>query len=286
MEKKKAHISEKKKNMLKKIEELLKKYPNVGIADVTSFPCASLQRLRRQLEDKIVIFIAKKRIIKIALENLKKEKKGVDKLGDYLKGIPCLIFTKESPFKVYKLIQKNKSKAFAKPGQIAPFDIIIPAGPTQFGPGPIIGELGQFGIKTAIEGGKIAIKTDFVVAKKGEVIDNKKAGLLAKFNIAPMEIGLNVVAIYEDGAVFGADVLSVDEQQYINNITKAALWAINVSVEAAYVNKENANLIISKAERESRAVAIEFGVMEKEVVEQIISKINVQAEFLKNHINM
>src|SRR3989338_4778984 len=243
--KKQAHVSEKKKISVKRIEALLKEYPNVGIVNMSTLPCASLQKMRKQLADKLVIFVAKKRLIKLALESVKKERKGIEKLEAHLGGIPGLIFTKESPFRIYKTIQKSKSKALAKAGQLAPFELVIPAGPTQFGPGPVIGELGQLGIKTAIEGGKITIKNDFVAAKKGAVITDKVAGLLAKFNIAPMEIGLNVVAIYENGDVFSSDVLGVDEQQYIDNITRASSWAFNLSVESCYVTKQNADLIIA-----------------------------------------
>ena len=284
--KKQAHVSEKKKISVKRIEALLKEYPNVGIVNMSTLPCASLQKMRKQLADKLVIFVAKKRLIKLALESVKKERKGIEKLEAHLGGIPGLIFTKESPFRIYKTIQKSKSKALAKAGQLAPFELVIPAGPTQFGPGPVIGELGQLGIKTAIEGGKITIKNDFVAAKKGAVITDKVAGLLAKFNIAPMEIGLNVVAIYENGDVFSSDVLGVDEQQYIDNITRASSWAFNLSVESCYVTKQNADLIIANASRGAKAVAIEFGILEKDVVDAVLSKVNAQAMGLKKEFNI
>ena len=47
----------------------------------------------------------------------------------------------------------------AKEGQLAPFDIVVPKGPTPFGPGPIIGELQKIGLPAAIEAGKIGIHT-------------------------------------------------------------------------------------------------------------------------------
>ncbi|MBW3022660.1 50S ribosomal protein L10 [Candidatus Woesearchaeota archaeon] len=286
MEAKKAHVSEKKKSVVKKIEELLKKYPNIGVIDMTGLPCAQLQKLRKKLGDKMEILAAKKRLIKIAIENAKKNKKNLEKLEEHLKGTPALMGTSESPFKIYKIIQKSKSKAAAKAGDIAPIDLIIPAGPTQFGPGPIIGELGQAGIKASIEGGKVTIKADFTAAKQGAVITNKIVGLLAKFGIQPMEIGLNVVAIYENGDIFTSDVLSVDEQAYIDNITKAASWAFNLAVEAGYFTKETVEVMLPKAFREAKALAIEQGILEKEVVEEILSKVNAQASSLKNELNI
>jgi len=65
--------------------------------------------------------------------------------------MPALLFTKENPFKLYNKLQKSKSSAPAKAGQTAPSEIVVPKGPTPFAPGPIIGELGALGIKTAVE---------------------------------------------------------------------------------------------------------------------------------------
>jgi len=286
MEAKKAHVSARKRETVKKLDELMKKYSNIGLVDLTALPCAQLQKMRKQLADKMVIYTAKKRLIRIAIEKIKNEKKGIDLLEKEMKGIPGLIFTNESPFKIYKLIQKSKSRAFAKPGQVSPADLIIPAGPTQFGPGPVIGELGQLGIKTAIEGGKVAIKSDFTAAKKGAVINDKIAGLLAKFSIMPMEIWLSVVAIYENGAIFRSGVLAVDEAEYISNITKAASWAFNLSVEACYLTKQNIEIIVTNAFRNAKALAIEQGILEKEVVDQILAKASAQAFGLKNKYNI
>ena len=285
-EKKKAFVSEKKKKQLKEVEKLLKEYPVVGVVDMTTLPCAQLQKMRTKLKKDVKICMAKKRIMKIAMENVKKDVPGLDKLEKYLVGVPALIFAKENPFKIFKLVKKNKSSASAKAGDIAPYDLIIPAGPTPFGPGPVMGELGSFGIKCGIEGGKIAIKNEFVAAKKGEPIKEKMIGLLSKFGIKPMEIGLNIKAVFEKGEAIEASVLDIDEKKYIEDIEKAARWAFNLSVESAYIIKDNAKVLISKSFREAKALAIEQCILEKEVIDQIIAKINAQAMTLKKEFNI
>ena len=65
-------------------------------------------------------------------------------------------------------MEATKTAAPAKPGDIAPEDILVKAGDTPFKPGPIVGELQKAGIPAAIEGGKIVIKKDKVLVKKGE----------------------------------------------------------------------------------------------------------------------
>jgi len=155
--------------------------------------------MREKLRGKVDIFMTKKRLMKIAFDQAKKDKNGIENLGDYFKGMPALVFTRDNPFTLFKILKENKSNAPAKGGQTAPHDIEVKAGGTSFAPGPIIGELGAFGIKTGVEGGKIAIKADKVVCKEGEVISSALAGILTRLGVNPMEVGLDLVGIYENG---------------------------------------------------------------------------------------
>jgi len=286
MTKPKPHVSGKKKQKVSDVEKLLREYPVIGVIDMTMLPCAQLQKMRTQLKGKLRIYMTKRRLIKIAIENAKKDIAGIEKLNDYLKGVPALMFTKENPFRIFSIIKKSKTPAAAKAGQVSPREIVIPAGPTQFGPGPIVGELGALGIKAGIENGKVAIKSDFVAARKGDVIKEKIAGLLSKFRIKPMEIGLNVTAIFENGQIIESGVLDIDEQEYEDKVLSAASWALNLSVEAAFITGENAGILISKAFREAKAVAVENGILEKDVVEEVLAKISAQAASLKKELNV
>jgi len=261
-----------KKEVVKKVEDMIKSSPIVGIVNVENLPMAQLQRMRKKLKDNVTIFMAKKRLIRLALENLKKEKEGVEQLEPYLKGMPAIMITSENPFKLYSLIQKNKSKAAAKAGQEAPNDIVVSAGPTSFAPGPIISELGSFGLKTKVNAGKIEITEDKVVAKEGEVISADLAGFLVKMGIEPMEVGLDLKAVYEGGSVFTKDVLAIDEDEYFNNFTKAHQWAFNLAVEASIFTNETTELLLQKAFKESKAVALEGNILTDATTEEILGK--------------
>ena len=278
-----AHVSEEKKQIVKEFQELAQKYPIIGAVNMEGLPTPQLQVMRAQLrQSDVVLKMTKKRILKIVLEESKKE--GLKKLVPHLHGHPALIFTKENPFKLFKKLEKSKSAAPAKGGQIAPKDIVVAAGPTGFAPGPIIGELGQIGIKAGIEGGKVAIKQDSVVVKQGQVIKPNVAAILTRLKIEPMEIGLDLVAVYENGDIFTKDLLRVDEAQFIENISQAHTWAFNLSIEAGIINKVNIEFMVQKAFNDSKALAIEQAILEKEVVEEIISKAERQMLSLKNEI--
>jgi len=173
-----AHVSDAKKEAVQKVKDLISEYPLVGVVNMANLPAPQLQRMREKLRDTVVMYMAKKRLIKLVLEDADKE--GIQELEPYLKGIPALLFSSENPFKLYSIIQKNKSKAAAKAGQEAPNDITVSAGPTSFAPGPIISELGGLGLKTKVEDGKIHIIKDHVIVKEGEEITAQALDLIVE----------------------------------------------------------------------------------------------------------
>ncbi len=248
-----ARIAEWKKAEVEDIKRLFMEYPIVGIIDMKDLPALQLQRIKKQMRGIIVLKMTKKRLIKVAMNQIKD--KNIENLKERITGMPGLIFTKEDPFKLYKLLSQSKSSAPAKAGQIAPRDLVIPAGPTNFLPGPMIGELGQAGIKTSVEGGKIAVREDSIVARKGEVIKPKVADVLTKFGVEPMEIGLNIVLIYEKGEIIEKDVLSLIEEDYGMKIMQASREAFSLAVFASYINKDTAEFLIKKANMEANALA-------------------------------
>ena len=275
-----------KKKVIADYVKLMKDYPIVGAVDMENLPTKQLQNMRAQLRGKVVIKVGKMRLMKIALEKAAKDKPGLEKLIPYLKGMPGLIFTKDNPFSLYKTLDKNKSTAPAKAGHIAPNDVVVPAGPTNFAPGPVIGQLGAVGIQAGIENGKVAIKKDAVVVKEGEEINAELAGLLTRLGIEPMEIGLALSATFEDGNIFTKDVLAIDETEYINNITTAHRWSFNLAMEAGVLTKETTEMMLTKAFTDSRALAVSQHIMTEHTRELILSKAAQLATGLKAQLNI
>lgn len=253
-----AHVSAQKKQDAQEVETLLAEYPIVAAINVESLPAKQLQTMREKLRGTCHIRMAKRRVMMKAIEAAKIKRKGIEALEPHMEGMSALLFTKENPFTLYKTIKKNKSKAAAKAGQRAPREIIVPAGPTSFAPGPIIGELGSVGIKAGVEAGKIAIKQDAVVAKEGDIISAKLAGILLRLGIEPMEIGLDVRAVYEDGMIMTRSVLDVDEDMYLGMIVKAASEAIELSIESGFLTPDSRERAIQRSVRGATALAIEL----------------------------
>ncbi len=261
-----------KEHVVEEIAKLLVEYPIVGIVNMVNLPTRQLQKMRADLRKTVVLRMTKRRMIKRAIEKAKAKRQGIEKIEEQLKGMPALLFTKGNPFALYKLLEKNKSNAPAKAGQIAPRDIVVKAGATSFAPGPIIAELGALGIKAGIEGGKVSIKADTVVVQEGEVINDKLAGILTRLGIEPMEIGLSLTAVYENGNIFTSKVLAIDENAYKQNISQAAAWALNLAMEAAYPTKETTTLLLQKAFRQAKGICLSEGIMSKDIAADILGR--------------
>ncbi len=281
-----AHVSQKKVKTLAQLERLIQQYPVVGVVNMEGMPTPQLQRMRAQLRDKLELFMTRKSLLLRAIESARKRNPRFADLVAVMKGIPALLLTRENPFSVYKILSKSKSPAVAKSGQIAPRDITIPAGPTPFAPGPVISEFAQLGIKTGVEGGKVAVKEPKVVVKEGEAIKPNVASMLARLGIEPMEIGIDVVAVLEGDTVYRKDVLAIDEAQFMAQLQAAASAAFNLAIEASYPTADTIQQLVQSAFMNAKSLALECNIMADAVVEELLAKAAREAQSLKDTANI
>ena len=279
-EKIQAHVSDAKTKIVQEFTDLMNKYPVVAIVDVENLPAKQLMQMRSSLREKALLRMTKRRLVNIALE--KSNKKNIQELKGHIKGMPAVLFSEENPFSLFKILKKSKSSAPIKAGQTTPKDILVKAGGTNFAPGPIIGELGSFGIKAGIDGGKVAIKEDKVVAKEGDVINGKLAGILQRLEIHPMEIGLNLTAAYENGQVLTKTVLDIDEDAFLESIKQAYSDAFKLTIARNITTKENINMLIQNAHKDASALTIEQMIITTENREIILAKAEAQAQSVKS----
>jgi large subunit ribosomal protein L10 len=193
-----------------------------------------------------------------------------------------MIFSNDNPFRLFKQLEKTKTKMAAKAGETAPQDIVVEKGPTSFKPGPIVGELQQAGIPAAIEGGKVKIRETRTIVKKGAVISPKVADVMIKLNIKPMDVGLALQAAFYQGDVYEPSVLTIDETAILAQIQLAGQQAFNLSLNAAIPTKDTIAMILTKAVREARGLAVEACIYEKDAIDAIIGKAQKESIALKS----
>ncbi len=263
------HLPPWKRGEVEDIKKLAQQYQLVGLVDMYGIPATQVQNIRRSLRGKAVIRMVRNTLIRHALDEIGGEITGLDR---FISGHSALIFTNDNPFKLYKTLEKTKTKMVARAGETAPEDIVVAKGPTSFKPGPIVGELQQAGIPAAIEAGKVKIRDTKTVVKKGGVISAKLADVLAKLDIKPMDVGIILQAAFFEKDLYEPKVLSIDEGMFLDMIATAARQAFNLSVNEAIPTRDTMQPILVKAVREARGLAIEASVYNRDVMDAIIGK--------------
>ena len=273
------HLPPWKKDEVAEIKKHAKQYTLIGLVDIYGIPAQQVQQIRRNLRGKAVIKVTRNTLIKHALDEIGGQTK---ELSKYISGHSAMIFTNDNPFKLFKQLEKTKTKMAAKAGETAPEDIIVEKGPTSFKPGPIVGELQQAGIPAAIEAGKVKIRETKTIVMKGAVISAKVATVLVKLDIKPMDVGLALQVAFHNGSIYEPAVLSVDETKLLAQIQLAGQQAFNLSVNAAIPTKETMVPILTKAVRDARGLAVEAAIYEKDVVDAIIGKAYRESQAVKS----
>lgn len=242
-----------KKKIVASLQGEIEKYPVVAVASLKGLPAKQYGSIRKKTREKAHIAFARLTLMKRALEQSKRkdELRDIDAaLGDG----SVLVLSELDAFKLYKLFKQNKSKTAAKAGAIAPTDLVVPAGETNLAPGPVLTELKQAGIQAKIQGPKVVITKDAIVAKKGEPVSDSAAMVLSKLGIEPMEVGLQVEKVFDHGQLFAGAVLDIDEDAVLQNLVAAHQQAVNLLVEAEIYNDVSAPLILQKAQCAALAI--------------------------------
>jgi len=179
-----VHLPQWKKDEVEETKRYASEYDLVGLVDLYGIPGSQMQDMRRNLRGKAVLKMTRNTLIRNAFSELGGD---IAPINNYLDGQSALIYTNESPFKLFRMLAETMTKMLAKPGDIAPEDIVISKGPTGFPAGPIVGELQQVGIAAAIEKGKVVIRTTKTFIKAGEVINKKQADTNVRWNCQSLE---------------------------------------------------------------------------------------------------
>lgn len=250
--------------------ELINKYKVFGIASLYKVRSRQLQELSKKFRPDVYMKVSKSGLIKRALK--KSERFKIDILLNYLTGSDILIFTNLNPFKLTLLFDQSKIRMTAKAGDIALDDIMIPAGNTGMPPGPAISELHEAGIRTRIDSGSVWVLQDTVVAKKGEAISAKVASVLSKLGVKPLEVGLKMLAAYDNELILTSDQLVLDLDGTRAEIEEAVGIAKNLAVNIFYPTTETIRLILQNTHSRAKNVAIKANYATPEVIGELIGK--------------
>jgi large subunit ribosomal protein L10 len=269
----------KKAATIDRVGELAQKYPVIAVTSLSKVRATQLMAVRKALRGHAEVFVVKN---KLAILGLKKAGvKNADQLLSHLTGQNALIFSTYDPFKLFLTLDKNKVYLPARAGDVAPEDIMVPAGNTGLAAGPVLSEFREAGIQTKIEGGSIWVNKDSVAAKKGVVISPKLSSLLSKLNIKPIRAGLAIALAYENGLIYAGDLVAIDLEKYRQSLLEAYASSRGLAIVIGYMTAETAPEIIGKAYREAIAVAVKAGYITPETAPRILAQAEAEAAALE-----
>lgn len=277
-----AHTRSWKTESMKLIADSVMSSKVVGIVSIRGLPAPQFQQIRKKLNGVAEIHVSRAKLIKLALGQAEKEVKGIGKLEELVsKDQTAVICSNQNPFALYKTLERNRTRLAARGGEIAPDDIEIKAGDTAFKPGPIVGDLQKAGLPASIEGGRVVIKKDKLLVKKGEAIPPAVASALTKMEIFPLVAGLEVKGMLEEGLLYRKEVLQVDDAKVMSDIGLASRQALSLAVKGRYFTPLSVARLLGDAHRNAINLSVNADIPTKETVKFLLSKASAQASALK-----
>ncbi|MFH1222119.1 MAG: 50S ribosomal protein L10 [Candidatus Micrarchaeota archaeon] len=269
---------------IKKVDELKKliaDHRTVGVLNMAKVPARQFLKIKNTItaDGSVKIRMARKGLLVRALIGAGKTE--FSQLVENLPNSPALMFSNLDPFRLFAILKKNRATSAAKTGAIVTKDVVILKGPTQMPPGPAISTLGKVGLKTRVEGGKIAIADDKTVLKAGHEVTGDLAAIFSLLKIEPVEVVLKLAAALEGGMIYGGDVLDVDTEQYMRDITLAVQSAINLSLNAGYITNLTAPLAIQLAFWQAKSLCLSANVLEADIIGEVLAKAVAEAKALE-----
>lgn len=266
-----AHVAQWKRDEVARIQKVIEDSSVVGIAQVTGIPAPQMQQMRAGLRGKVNVVGSKNRFLKLALENAAKSRPGLAQLVDKIDGQAVVVATQMNPFKLYKALAAGASKAPLKGGQVSPVDVNVKKGNTPFGPGPIVGELQKVGIPAKIEAGKVVIQKDVTPVKAGQVVSAELAGMLAKLEIRPVDLKIDLMAAFEKDTLFSPSALAIDDTAILAQLQLGVRAARELSLATAFITSETSEALLARAYRQAVALVMEKNVSVDAAIEQAVS---------------
>jgi len=203
---------EKKAAYFEKLTTLFNANTKVLIVGCDNIGAAHLSKIRKQLRGQATILMGKNTMIRKAIK-LSDNQKWLNIVPAII-GNVGLVFTNGELSAVRDLIVQLRVPAAAKAGALAPQSVFIPKGQTTLEPTKT-SFLQALNIASKINKGTIEILNDVNLIKVGDKVGASEAQLLQMLDIKPFTYGLEVVSVYDDGALFETRILDLKDSDLL-----------------------------------------------------------------------
>lgn len=274
------HIPQYKIDEVNYLVDLFKKYKNVAVIEVAHINDRQIQSIKKILRGKAIIRMSKKSLQTRAIEQYKEEsgKENLDELAKHIPGQSSLVFTNMDIFELKRIFLENEWMVPAKPDEVTPVDIWVPAGDTGLPTGQVISELNMtLRLPTRIQNDTIWVREDTRTHKAGEIVDIKQAAVLKKLGIRPIESLIRIHFAWADGQVYTEDIIYMDMEQFQENIASCYMTAKTLAIELGIIDEDTIEPLIQKAHREAMGLLFEVPIFVDDMLEEYIKKAQLNA---------
>lgn len=216
-----------------KLVQLLNEYSKIFIVGADNVGSNQMQKIRKSLRGKGVVLMGKNTMIRKAIRGHLQNNPNLETLLPFVRGNIGFVFSKDDLQAVKKVINENKVAAPAKAGAIAPCDVSVPAGNTGLEPTQT-SFFQALNIATKINKGQIEISNVVHLIKTGDRVGASEAGLLAKLNIKPFAYGLQIKNVWDNGTIYGAEVLELTDEAIISKFNNGVKNIASLGLAIGY----------------------------------------------------
>jgi len=228
--KKDVSKKEKKSEYFEKLHNLLQEYTRILIVLCDNIGSSHMQRIRRELRGKAVLLMGKNTMIRKVIRTHLDSNPQWESILPWITGNIGMVFTNDPDLKkIRDICLASKVPAAAKAGIKAPADVVIPKGITTLEPTKT-SFLQALNIASKINKGTIEILQDVHLVKKGEKVGSSEATLLQMLDIRPFEYGLQMIAVYDEGATADASIIDMSDDVILSKLSIGIAHVASVSL--------------------------------------------------------
>jgi len=238
-----------------KLEKAFQEYKNILIISVDFVGSKQMQDVRLAIRGKGEIIMGKNTIIRKVIRDNSDKNPSLLNLLPMIKGNMGFIFSNGDLAAMRKQVMEFKMPAAAKAGVLAPVNVVIPPGPTGLDPGQT-SFFQTLNVATKIVKGTIEITGEVRLCFQGEKVTASAVALLSKLGMKPFEYGIKVNTIYENGDVYDAAVLDLNQDDLVTKFAGAVARVAAISYEIGEINATTVPHGIGKAFNALVAIAM------------------------------
>lgn len=255
--------AERKASLYAKTQELFSTHNNYMLVSLKRVKAVQLKESKCTLDPKVKLLFGKNKIMKKALIDLDSSKYS-DLLVHLCGNVIVLFFDNVDPKSILDCFNSHLKKALALGGDIAPIDVVIPAGPTGLGPEKI--KIFQSArINTKIVKDKIDLVSEHRLISTGEVVSIANSSLLKMLGILPFEFGLDILRCYESGEIYNKEVLNIKPEVVEDSIRECISSISAISLATGVTTVASVSYEIKNAFADIAAISFGSGFGIKEL---------------------